>query len=630
MTTELDPTVKQKVSYCIPLEIRDVQIQLATERIKARIAPTHEMRADPVAIVCFGPSLKDTWEEIRKFKYVISCSGSHKFLVERGIIPTWHVEVDPRPHKVQLIGPPHKDVEYLIASTCHPAVFDHLEGMNVKLWHVFATDEESLRVLPPGEWALTGGSGVGLRCMNIARFFGFREQHIFGMDGSEKDGEKHASLHPMQPKDKIPTPYGGRTFLSTPSMVECARQTFHELNQMSDVNATFYGDGLVQAMAKDYVRVPSPQNEALLGIVKPDLISPEYRALNKKLHEGNPVYGIGGGLLAPVVIEMVKKAGSKSVLDYGCGKGFLAKALPFPIWEYDPCIPGKDAPPRPADLVCCFDVLEHIEPDKLDVVLNDLRRCVKSVGYFTIAMGPAKKTLPDGRNTHLIQKPMEWWREQLSRFFNVAQMLPEPKNPKGGLYVIVSAKSDPVSKLKGTQKAWVGTGTVRRWHVLEQWIKERGWKTGVEVGVKDGRTYLYLLQKCPSLKLTGVDIFEPRPGIEVEGGESHAESQLPEHEARLRKITKDCFSTRGRLIKGLSLDAVADFEDGSLDFVFIDADHREAAVRADIAAWRPKIRPGGVLCGHDANDKWPGVLAALNDLCPGWKPFADSVWEYQC
>ncbi len=83
------------------------------------------------------------------------------------------------------------------------------------------------------------------------------------------------------------------------------------------------------------------------------------------------------------------------------------------------------------------------------------------------------------------------------------------------------------------------------------------------------------------------------------------------------------------MIKGTSIEAAEQFEDGSLDFAFIDADHREAAVLADIAAWRPKIRAGGMLTGHDAQGKFPGVLAALNAICPGWVKYDDSVWTFQ-
>ena len=169
-TAVLDVTEKQSVEYCIPIWLRDEQIKLAIARPIPRIDAHHEIRTDPIALVCFGPSLNETWEQIKDFKYIVSCSGAHKFLLERGIVPTWHVEVDPREHKVGLMGPPHPDVEYLIASTCHPKLFDALDGYNVKLWHVFDGAEDALRTLPHGEWALTGGCSVGLRTMTIARF----------------------------------------------------------------------------------------------------------------------------------------------------------------------------------------------------------------------------------------------------------------------------------------------------------------------------------------------------------------------------------------------------------------------------------------------------------------------------
>ena len=48
-----------------------------------------------------------------------------------------------------------------------------------------------------------------------------------------------------------------------------------------------------------------------------------------------------------------------------------------------------------------------------------------------------------------------------------------------------------------------------------------------------------------------------------------------------------------------SIAAAATFADATLDFVFIDADHSYEAAKADIAAWRSKVKPGGILCGHD-------------------------------
>ncbi len=438
MDKPLDASVPQAVSYCIPLWLRDEQIKHSMTRTKGRIS-SREPHDDEIAIVCYGPSLNDTWEEIKKFKYVMSCSGSHKFLIDRGIIPTFHAEVDPRPHKADLISTPHKDVEYLIASACHEKVWSLLEGYNVKLWHIFDGNEEPFRLLPAGEWALTGGCSVGLRTMTLARFFGFRKQHIFGMDGCEGASGKHAAAHPMQPNNSSPCEYDGKVYQTTPSMLETARQTWHELDQMQDVIATFHGEGLVQAMAKNYVRKPASQKFNPIGISKPELISATYAEMNRTLHKTNLSYGVGGGRHIDTVLKLAKNLSTSSILDYGCGKGYLAKGIPFPIWEYDPCVPGKEESPRPAELVVCTDVLEHIEPDRIQFVLSDLRRCTKRLGFFTIHTGPARKSLPDGRNAHILQRDEKWWRKKLSRFFQIASI--QAVGPE--LYVVVTPKEKP-------------------------------------------------------------------------------------------------------------------------------------------------------------------------------------------
>jgi hypothetical protein len=452
MTKTLDISKKQDVKYCIPLWLRDEQIKIAISKVKGRIEPMYEKRTEPIALVAFAPSLRQTWRSVKKFKYIMTCSGSHRFLIDKGIIPTWHVEVDPRAHKIDLLGEPHPDVIYLPASACHPKYFDHLIRHNaqIKLWHVFDSYEEGMRVLPHGEWALTGGASVGLRMMSIARFFGFTDFHIFGMDGNVSHKGSHTSFHPNSPKDIYQTTYEGKTYLTTPSILECARQTFHELDQLKDVTARFYGKGLVQDMAKKYVK-NSPAFDLAIGISKPELISEEYKEQNKILHRENLAYGVGGKVHAPVILQLYEKIKAKSLLDYGCGKGYLAKNLPFPIWEYDPAIEGKDESPKPADLVVCLDVLEHIEPDYLDLVLADISRCTLGCGYFVINTRPAGKTLPDGRNTHLIQKGKEFWRQKLEEFFELS---PKSIIEKGGdLHCVVAPKVKKINNLKKIKAA---------------------------------------------------------------------------------------------------------------------------------------------------------------------------------
>lgn len=416
---------KQDVTYAVPIWQRDMQIQNAISKIKERVTPIESRIEEPIAIVGFGPSLKKTWEKVKQFKYVISCSGAHKFLIERGIIPKYHVEVDPRDHKIKLIGEPHKDVEYLIASTCSPKYFEHLNGFNVKLWHVFDSTDEGIAMLPPGEWAVTGGCDVGLRSITLAAFLGYRNLHIFGMDGcAEESGERHADYHPNGKQPYKEVECNGKIFLSTPGMLEASKQVLHELEMMPAVTATFYGDGLTQELykTKPIEIKKDTEYQNVIGFQKPELITKDYVELNKQLHKENAVYGIGGGKHAETILKLCEVLKTNLVLDYGCGKGHLAKALPFPIWEYDPGVPGKEDGARPADIVVCTDVLEHIEPELLDNVLGDLARCVKQIGYFVIHTGAASKTLPDGRNTHLIQRGLEWWKEKLTEYFTIGKI----------------------------------------------------------------------------------------------------------------------------------------------------------------------------------------------------------------
>lgn len=87
-------------------------------------------------------------------------------------------------------------------------------------------------------------------------------------------------------------------------------------------------------------------------------------------------------------------------------------------------------------MVVCIDVLEHIEPDCLEAVLDDLKRVTASFGIFTVATGPAKKVLADGRNAHLIQQDPEWWMMKIFARFVVKTFIAE----KGWLWVMVLPK----------------------------------------------------------------------------------------------------------------------------------------------------------------------------------------------
>lgn len=169
-------------------------------------------------------------------------------------------------------------------------------------------------------------------------------------------------------------------------------------------------------------------------------ISAEYLEQQKQLHQ-NPNYGVASLQYAPLVIRVADQVDAKSISDYGAGKRNLQKKMnelgrsDFQYYPYDPAFP-EYGDPKEADLVCCIDVLEHVEPFYLKAVLQDLGKITLKCGLLTIHTGPAVKHLPDGRNAHLIQKPASWWLPQLCEHFEIAQL----QRSSGGFWIVVEPR----------------------------------------------------------------------------------------------------------------------------------------------------------------------------------------------
>lgn len=108
------------------------------------------------------------------------------------------------------------------------------------------------------------------------------------------------------------------------------------------------------------------------------------------------------------------------VLDYGCGKGVMLAHLIdlYPDTNfagYDPAVHMfNHRPARQYDCVFSNDVLEHIEPEFIDDVLEDINSYARYFIWLRIDTKPARKKLPDGRNAHLIIKDEDWWLDKVS------------------------------------------------------------------------------------------------------------------------------------------------------------------------------------------------------------------------
>lgn len=126
--------------------------------------------------------------------------------------------------------------------------------------------------------------------------------------------------------------------------------------------------------------------------------------------------------------------------------------------------------------------------------------------------------------------------------------------------------------------------------IMAQTLCELGFKVGAEIGVQRGVHAQILCTNNPGLKLYCVDYWDHYPGYR-----DFTRSLAKEYEKAKRVLAPyNCV-----LVKKFSMDAVNDFENESLDFVYIDAAHDFKHVAMDLCEWSKKVRPDGIVFGHD-------------------------------
>lgn len=160
--------------------------------------------------------------------------------------------------------------------------------------------------------------------------------------------------------------------------------------------------------------------------------------------------------------------------------------------------------------------------------------------------------------------------------------------------------------VKNTIKGWMSDQELA-------WLQARAAEAEsvVELGCFMGRTTLALLSGCKGI-VTAVDTFE--------GVKGHCDNS----EVLYATFMKNCGHFQNlRVIKGDSTAAAGQFE--SVGMVMVDAQHTYEAVKSDLGAWLPKVKK--LICGHDFDDGWPGVIQAVNELLPNRKVFMD-LWYW--
>jgi len=118
------------------------------------------------------------------------------------------------------------------------------------------------------------------------------------------------------------------------------------------------------------------------------LISEEHKSKFYKLHISDPEYGGESVEYSPIISNIINQTRVDTVLDYGAGKGELARNLTLDhrvaVHLYDPSLPDISDTPDPQQLTVCINVLEYVEAEYLGEVLDDLKRCTEYMTFIVI------------------------------------------------------------------------------------------------------------------------------------------------------------------------------------------------------------------------------------------------------
>lgn len=163
------------------------------------------------------------------------------------------------------------------------------------------------------------------------------------------------------------------------------------------------------------------------------------------------------------------------------------------------------------------------------------------------------------------------------------------------------------------------TGKGKRWDAILRRLPQDKELIGAEIGVWQGKTSCRLLAARAKLKLIMVDpwIAPKKDSSYYKSGDDNARKSKEQHNKDYRTTMKKIAFARNRaqVFKMTSQKAAELVKDNSLDFVFVDGDHSYEGVKLDCILWMPKIRKGGIICGHDYNhERLPGVSKAVNEL----------------
>lgn len=210
----------------------------------------------PIAIVGGGPSLAGQLSKLNEhFPYpVIACGSVHDYLISNHVYPNYCAICDPDEVMIEYLKLQHAAVKYLIASQCHPKLFEYFKGYDVSMWHA-GGDTIEPNVFGDSSVIIGGGCTIGTRAIVLAIGMGYDNIHLYGFDTCLGKDFKH---HAYDFAEKDPSTIGniheisldgpeGKKFYVAGYMLG---QLFDFQNLLSTyanrVKFTIHGDGLLK------------------------------------------------------------------------------------------------------------------------------------------------------------------------------------------------------------------------------------------------------------------------------------------------------------------------------------------------------------------------------------------------
>jgi uncharacterized Rossmann fold enzyme len=426
--------------------IEHVRLNSLNRDVRNLTAPPFGYNPKTMVFVCGGPTLEKHLPELLDKSVdpnyeIYTSNKTCKYLLEHGIVPKFHVILDPTEKKKKDLDYDCDEVTLLLALQCDPAVFAARGNRKAfKFIAVTATDrtpsdldvarENALTPDDPTIMACSGGSMMGTRALFLASSLGYRRIEYYGFDAciDYDDAQKIARMYSydkQRGENILEVEAGnGRKFYSTLAFSRQCNEIVKLMDTIPGMEVIVHGDSFMSNQVEIYKQVNRSRTYRF---------TEEYARQNEQLHREKASYGTSGHHHASRVFmaaaQICRKSGVCEILDYGCGKETLRRGLDesFPavsgvsIRGYDPCIPGLDQDPVPADLVVCTDVMEHVEPPCVEAVIKHLHDLTKQVLIVDVHLQPAVKTLPDGRNAHICLRDKDWWKSWFSKYFVVIE-----------------------------------------------------------------------------------------------------------------------------------------------------------------------------------------------------------------